>query len=455
MDFGHLVSEIQKDNVWEWSIISDVIRESRVEIRSNSPIVVKVFRQSGAVRYGMLFCEAKFSALEAFNEAYNMGVTRKERRSWAKSVLRHEIYHMMLEHAVEISKYKDKTIAGMAMDIYINLQIGRDKFMPDKYRKQLPQFSSLFCEDIQAMGYDIKTDEGVSYYYEFLLKLKDQLKDKSDKGNASEKEQNLLDAMNETGEEDKSQSGQGEPSDKANGNPYSVASNHQWSDESGELSETDKTRLEEQIGNLIDKYEHLPGGPPGSIGGDLQEKLKKLKDKIKPVYDWKKHLQSQLKWAIRDEQRVTYSKPSRRFPKSPGTRRKRVTRILFANDVSASVSSKGLQIAYKILDNVVKAVDIDVVQCDTRITNITPYEKVRRSKDISLYGRGGTMFDPVIDYAAENRKYQYLVYFTDGEASVSTKVPKNLKIIWLVFNSPKYDTSHLPGIVVRVSEKDL
>lgn len=455
MDFGHLVSEIQRDNVWEWSIISDVVRESRVEIRSNSPIVVKVFRQSGAVRYGMLFCEAKFSALEAFNEAYNMGVTRKERRSWAKNILRHEIYHMMLEHAVEIDKYKDKTIAGMAMDIYINLQIGRDKFMPNKFRKQLPQFSSLFCEDIKDMGYDIKSDEGVPYYYNFLLNLKDELQDKSDKDKASGEEQDLLDAMNETGKEDKSKSGQDEPSDIEQGNPYSVASNHEWSDESGELSLQDKTRLEEQVCDLIEKYEHLPGGAPGSIGGKLQEKLQKLKDKIKPVYDWKKHLQSQLKWAIRDEQRVTYSKPSRRFPKSPGTRRKRVTRILFANDVSASVSSKGLQIAYKILDNIVKSVDIDVVQCDTVITNVTSYEKIRRSKDISLYGRGGTMFDPVIDYAAENRKYHYLVYFTDGEASVSTNVPKNLKIIWLVFNSPNYNTSHLPGIVVRVSEKDL
>jgi predicted metal-dependent peptidase len=90
-------------------------------------------------------------------------------------------------------------------------------------------------------------------------------------------------------------------------------------------------------------------------------------------------------------------------------------------------------------------VDITVIQCDTRIHSIEPY---KGELDLKIHGRGGTEFDPVIEYFNQNNKlYTSLVYFTDGECSVDV-LPKG-PTLW-VLSEQSYMNENLPGRVIKL-----
>ena len=86
------------------------------------------------------------------------------------------------------------------------------------------------------------------------------------------------------------------------------------------------------------------------------------------------------------------------------------------------------------------------MQCDTAISDIRPYKK---SNKIELHGRGGTSFEPVVEYYDANQKnYTCLIYFTDGEAPAPAK-PKG-HILW-VLSSRSEINNKLPGQIIKLN----
>jgi predicted metal-dependent peptidase len=67
---------------------------------------------------------------------------------------------------------------------------------------------------------------------------------------------------------------------------------------------------------------------------------------------------------------------------------------------------------------------------------------------MNIHGRGGTEFDPVLEYYNENlKKYTSLVYFTDGECGYSVKPKGN--ILWVLSERSSMNDS-LPGKVIKL-----
>ena len=90
--------------------------------------------------------------------------------------------------------------------------------------------------------------------------------------------------------------------------------------------------------------------------------------------------------------------------------------------------------------------EVTVVQCDTKINSI---DKFKPNLDIEIKGRGGTEFDPVIEYYNKNRnKHTCLVYFTDGECYCNVK-PQG-KILW-VMSSRSTMNDELPGPKIQLN----
>jgi predicted metal-dependent peptidase len=90
-------------------------------------------------------------------------------------------------------------------------------------------------------------------------------------------------------------------------------------------------------------------------------------------------------------------------------------------------------------------VDITVIQCDTNIKSIEPY---KGQKDLNVHGRGGTEFDPVLEYFNENlKKYTSLVYFTDGECYATVKPKGN--VLWVISERSSMNNG-LPGKVIKL-----
>ena len=120
--------------------------------------------------------------------------------------------------------------------------------------------------------------------------------------------------------------------------------------------------------------------------------------------------------------------------------------MLLAIDTSGSVSDSELKEFMGEIHHIYKTgVDITMIQCDTSIRSIEPY---KGNNEIKVQGRGGTEFDPVLDYYnANQKKYTSLVYFTDGECYTSV-VPRS-NILW-VLSERSNMSNDLPGKVIKL-----
>ena len=139
-------------------------------------------------------------------------------------------------------------------------------------------------------------------------------------------------------------------------------------------------------------------------------------------------------------------KENRRFSDNPGMKVKMRQHMLLAIDTSSSVSNDELLEFMNEIHHIYKSgVDVTIVQCDTRITSI---EKYTGDWEMSIHGRGGTYFDPVIEYFNEHiKEFTSLVYFTDGEASASIKPKGNT--LW-VLSERSHMNENLPGRVIKL-----
>ena len=120
--------------------------------------------------------------------------------------------------------------------------------------------------------------------------------------------------------------------------------------------------------------------------------------------------------------------------------------MLLGVDTSGSVSDHELQEFMNEIHHIHKSgVDITVIQCDTRINSIESY---KGKLEMSVSGRGGTEFDPVLEYYNENQGlYTSLVYFTDGECNTSV-TPKG-RVLWVLSEQSSMNPD-LPGQVIKL-----
>jgi len=174
----------------------------------------------------------------------------------------------------------------------------------------------------------------------------------------------------------------------------------------------------------------------GTIAGYLQEQIIAA---LRPKLDYRAVLRHFRTSVLSVNRVLTRMKPSRRYGfLYMGSRRDFTTRLLFAVDVSGSVSNNDLKIGFSVINRFFKygIQSVDVIQFDTEIKS-KPVSLRRASRRVKVMGRGGTDFAPVMAYIDEHREYDGLVIFTDGYAGVPP-APQNKKtrVLWL-FNSER------------------
>ena len=64
----------------------------------------------------------------------------------------------------------------------------------------------------------------------------------------------------------------------------------------------------------------------------------------------------------------------------------------------------------------------------------------KAKKSIQILGRGGTCFQPPIDYYASHYEYDGLIIFTDGCAEIPKLVAKR-RILWILTNESSYNAA--------------
>ena len=321
---------------------------------------------------------------------------------------KHEMLHLAFFHPLMKDSFQDHSLFNIAADLEINQYID-DKYLPEGGLK-LNSFPGIVLPE----------RAGTRAYYDILQQNQN-----------NETLKNLMDAMSQG--ESKSKDGLNNP-------------NHDWDEFEG-MGDAEKrllkTQMEYQMRELANEIKKSRGALPGEI--------KQLIDNFtafeEAKFDWRGYIRRFVGRSVKVYTKKLRRKFNKRFEENPGLKIKQKKHILVAVDTSGSVSTDELKEFFSEVHHMHKTgSDITVVQCDTAISDIRPYKK---SNKIELHGRGGTSFEPVIEYYDANQKnYTCLIYFTDGEAPAPAK-PKG-HILW-VLSSRSSINNQLPGQIIKLN----
>ena len=340
----------------------------------------------------------------AINEDFWMGLSEDHKMG----LLKHELLHIAFGHLVSFSSFSNKKLANVAMDMEINQYI-EDSWLPE---------GGIRIEDYEDLKLDKKA--GCRYYYDQLLRLQDEKDKNGTTGNQGMDK--LLD-------------------DIANGD---IPDHSTW-EEFDDMTDAEKKLIEKQVQKILQDAKEQTVKKRGNIPGEI-EGLIQIEEITKAKFDWKGYIRRFTGVSTKVFTKKIRRKENRRYEDNPGLKIKMRQHMLLAIDTSGSVSDTELQEFMNEIHHIYKqGVDVTVVQCDTSIRSIDSY---KGKNEINVFGRGGTEFDPVLDYYNANlKKYTSLVYFTDGECYTSVK-PKG-KVLWVLSERSSMNDD-LPGQTIKL-----
>lgn len=194
----------------------------------------------------------------------------------------------------------------------------------------------------------------------------------------------------------------------------------------------------ESVNSIIRQCEE--SGHWGSLGGNLVECIKAS---ARAKINWRAMLGGFRGSILSSRRRLTRMRPSRRFDfEQMGSTREFDTRLLVAMDVSGSIGKRVISYFLGVINSSFRygIRQLDVIQFDVDVTKVMTTRQA--IKFFSAVGRGGTSFQPAVDYAVENG-YDGLVVLTDGYALEPILPPSaSLKILWVCTDEHSYESNH-------------
>ena len=328
------------------------------------------------------------------------------------NLLSHEVYHIVFQHMFLWDSFPNKDILGLATDCEVN-----------SYLRNLD--NSWVVPSI----WNLPEKQGTKFYYEEILK-QDPPQQQQQQSNGG---------------------GSGDSQDNKDGMPQTKDDHTQWGKDFQECSDAEKQLIQNQINNQIKTAAEQTIKMRGTIPAEMKEIVDELFKPKPRIFDWKSYFRRMLGSIYDINIKKTRRKESIRFPDSAGIKHKKKVSILVAVDTSGSVNDDELRDFFSEITYIYKTgARITILECDAKITANYEYTGKWTGK---IHGRGGTDFQPVIDYYRKNMKdYAALVYFTDGECSIPDNVPRDT--IWVITSEGDH-TKTYPGKTVFIPSKNV
>ena len=322
-----------------------------------------------------------------------------------KGLLWHEVLHIVFDHINLRNSYGDFRLFNIAADCELN------QYIPQHLLPEGAILPSTFPE------LNLKLKAGTDYYYNELLK--DQ---ENNNGNGDGSLQDLLDAL---GDEDM----------------------HETWKEFDNMSEAEKRLMTAQAEYQIREAAEEVIKARGYLPGEISNIYHRITNPEPPKFDWRKYIRNFIGNSYQVETRTSRKKFNKRFPDFPAMKFKPKKHILVAIDTSGSVSDTEVKEFLNEIYHLHRAgTELTVAQCDTEIRDISKYNP---RKDITIYGRGGTEFDPILEYYNSNTHiYTSLVYLTDGECT--TSITPRGKMLWVISTNGT-PNQQLPGSQIQLN----
>jgi predicted metal-dependent peptidase len=359
----------------------------------------------------------------AINEDFWMGLSENHR----VGLLKHELLHIAYFHLTQYFNFSDKRLANVAMDMEINQYIDPD-YLPD---------GGINIDDYADLNLDRKA--GTRYYYDALKRAKDEKDQTGTSGD--ENFDKLCDAMDDGGDLIVIGNGSG------NGEKEVQLPDHSTWEEFENLPEAEQKLIEKQLDRLLNEASEQTVKKRGTVPGHIENHLIEANAIIPPKFDWRGYIRRFTGVSTKVYTKKIRRKENRRYSDNPGIKIKMKQHMLLGIDTSGSVSDNELKEFMNEIYHIYKCgVDVTIIQCDTNIKSIEPYKG--KNDEFKVHGRGGTEFDPVLEYYNANlKKYTSLVYFTDGECYTTVK-PKS-PVLWVLSERSSMNED-LPGKVIKL-----
>lgn len=246
----------------------------------------------------------------------------------------------------------------------------------------------------------------------------------SESSESSENSENSDNHDNPDNSENSDNSHNSDNSDSSHGLPNEMREELK---EEAELWEEDLW-MEDKMNDLIQQA--MTSRQWGSVPASMQDLLKASIEKNLNVLRQIGLFRASI---LSTQRRLTRMKPSRRYGwQQMGIVHPYTTRLLVAVDTSGSVPDDDLKRFFSIVNKFFSygIPQIDILQFDADI-HLPLLSLKNAAKQVKITGRGGTNFQPALDYFANHREYDGMLIFTDGYAP-TPHVPPGRRILWVL-----------------------
>lgn len=350
------------------------------------------------------------------NPAFWVPLTENQK----KGLLQHELMHIAFFHITEFNHLKDKDLANQAQDIEINQKIPED-YLP---------VGGCTIDKFPGMG--LLPNEGTNIYYD---KLCNQKNNPEGNGPGEQMMQAIQNAIKD---------GSKEVTDQGQNNM--TLPEHDW-DDFKDLTEAEEKLINKQLEVMLNEVAEQVKKSRGHVPHEVLQRLENLKNIEPPKFNWRAYLRRYVGNSTKNSVKKTKRKQSKRFELDFGIKIEEYSSILVAIDSSASVSDKEIYEFMNEIKHMHKCGhDFTLVFADTKMQDPIKY---RPNAEIVIKQRGGTDFNPVVDYYIKNKKkYTTLIYLTDGECPAPNAIVKNM--LW-VLSTNCSNTDHLPCKTIKLN----
>ena len=346
-------------------------------------------------------------------------------------LLKHELLHIAFFHVTDYEHLSDRKVSNIAMDIEINQYIDKDNLPPG------PMLPETFPE------LNLEPKRGTQYYY-------DKLMEAAQNPGTCPNLDKVLGAGDCEGEGEGEGNGQIKVTVSINGKgevEVNVPDHSTWAEFEG-LDEATKKLIKTQTEHILKEVVDQVTKSRGTIPGEMAEIISKLSQVEPPKFNWRGYLRRFVGGSIKTFTKMSRHKPNFRFIENPGLKHKYRRHILLAVDTSGSVSTDELKEFLNEIYHISRTgTDVTIVQCDSSISYIGKFDP---KKDFEIHGRGGTSFHPVTDYYDENiKKYNCLIYLTDGEAPAPDRCRG--PVLWVISSQSNGLNEDLKGLQIQLN----
>lgn len=343
-----------------------------------------------------------------FEMLYNPSFFEKLTDKQKLGVLKHEFYHLILQHTTTRNPDTDGKVSKMwnvATDLSINSHL----------LGELPENGCI--PSLKGSPFE-KYPVGLSAEA-YLKMLKDDPQFQKD-------------------------SGDGEKSKGGSGLPDTLDDHGEWGGEDGEDSDANAV-AKERLRDMLEKAskECNQSNSWGSVSSEIRKEIEKF---LNPSIDWRKMLSYFIKSSRKANKRSTIRRLNKRYPRiHSGTKVTRVANIAISIDQSGSVSDVMLAMFFAELNNLSKLATFTVVPFDTEVDESKVFVwKKGENRDWERVLKGGTCFNAPTRYV-NDREFDGHIVLTDMCAS--KPIPSACQRMWITDERGKaqqyFDTNEI------------